>query len=151
MPPARLLRHVRCAPAPQNPLNPGAVFVLVQFLDFAPRHRDLAVRLAQRFVVSRASQSFGDLDLSRIAMREAYLDSFFAWLCQRVHPDGVRRTRRRGPSPGPAEMRLLGLLDQYRSGQALRRLTEGRSLRGRRAAQGHRACPLEHAAYSPEA
>lgn len=132
-------------------LNLGAVFLLVQFLDFAPRHRDLAVRLAQRFVHSRASQAFGALDLTRLAMRESYLDSFYAWLVSRVHPEGVCRSRRRGPSPSASEMRLLSLLDQYRSGRALRRVTEGRSSRVRQYRDDHRACPLEHAAYSPEA
>ena len=135
-----------------RPLDPGAVFHLVQFLDFSPRHRDLAVRLARRFALSRAAQAFGALDLSRIAMREAYLDSFYVWLLQRVVPNGVPKTRAHGLSPSPDELRLLGLLDQYRSGQALRRVSDGAPHRRTgHGLDGHRSCPLEHAAYSPEA
>ncbi|MEZ6004320.1 MAG: hypothetical protein R3F33_09060 [Planctomycetota bacterium] len=112
-------------------LDPRSLRALVEFLDFAPRHHTLAVDLSRRFLASQAShlpQGSGDRD---------YTERFFEWLSRRISPAGVPRVpRNKLRSPSVQDLRLIGLLDQYRAG-------------GMRPAGGD--CPLVHAAYSPGA
>ncbi|HPF15515.1 MAG: hypothetical protein H6830_04710 [Planctomycetes bacterium] len=113
--------------------DPGSIQALVEFLDFAPRHRALAVQLAQRFTTSYAAQE----DLSTVEGRRAYWDRFFRWLAARVAPVGTPvRQNRRLREPSASDMRLLGLIDQYRAGGWMDPTT---------------GCPLVYAANSLQA
>lgn len=103
---------------------------LVNYLDFSPINRELSTALAQRFVRT--------LDLAnheRMACLDLQ-DRFFSWLTPKVQPQEHRvRTRRRQGSAFTSDLRLIGLIDQYR-------------------ASGTRpdgACPLFRAAFSEEA
>ncbi len=106
---------------------------MVQALDFAPRHRDLAVQLARRFASSHKALA----NSLSPELREDYRERFFVWLAERVTPEGMRaQARQRLRSPSESDMRLIGLIDQYRAGGS------------RMDSSG---CPLVHAANSPEA
>ncbi|MDF1838207.1 MAG: hypothetical protein P1V35_10085 [Planctomycetota bacterium] len=108
----------------------GAVASLVTYLDFSPRNRELSTVLARRFVRTLqpgVGESWSTAELQ---------DHFFTWLAPKVEPGESRgRSRRRFKNQSAADLRLLGLLDQYRAG-------------GQKATE---ACPLFRAAYSEQA
>jgi hypothetical protein len=105
----------------------GTTAALVAYLDFAPRNRELAAALARSFVRTLAPETFREVDCSELQ------DTFFSWLAPKVEPAGQRaRSRKHFRTQSAADLRLLGLLDQYRASGALATGT----------------CPLFRAAYS---
>ena len=93
--------------------HPGSLQSLVLALDFAPRHRSLAVDLARRF--SSSHKALGHPGSAQHG--EELRERFFSWLLERVIPEGMRNpSAGRFRSPSEAELRLMGLLDQYRAG-----------------------------------
>ena len=114
--------------------EPGSLQSLVQSLDFAPRHRELAVELARRFLSSQSSIHRASGEGTRPPHGQELRERFFDWLLERVTPQGVRNPNRsRFRSPSEAELRLMGLLDQYRAGGSRPRASD---------------CPLVRAAQS---
>ncbi|MCA9002507.1 MAG: hypothetical protein KDB61_11320 [Planctomycetes bacterium] len=117
-------------PAQAMSLVPGGGLPsLVAFLDFAPRHRELALALARRFMRTLDAKTAGSLP------QGALQDRFFLWLVAKTRCDDSRpRSSRRFHRHTNGELRLIGMLDQYRAG-------------------GHLAddsCPLFRAAYSEQ-
>ncbi len=125
--------HARifAVPAAQATGNPeaGVVANLVSYLDFSPRNRELSTALARRFMRTLRP---GHAETRTPAEIQ---DQFFSWLAPKVEPmEGRARTRRQFSKPSAADLRMIGLLDQYRAG--------GGKATG--------ACPLFRAAYSDQ-
>jgi hypothetical protein len=120
------IRAVSAAPAQCTPAG-RTVAELVAYLDFAPRNRELAAALARSFVRTLDSKTFEDVACNELQ------DNFFTWLAPKVEPEGQRaRSRKHFQTQSAADLRLLGLLDQYRASGA----------------KATGACPLFRAAYS---
>ena len=110
-------------------IHGGALACLVIYLDFSPRNSELATTLSRRFLQTFDTHRAEEMHCVDLQER------FFNWLAPKVEPEEFRaRNRRRFKSMAGSDLRLVGLLDQYRASGA--KATD--------------ACPLFRAAHSAD-